>query len=70
MEFLLPLLMKLQDPATIVPMLGCIGLGYLLLVSRREDREDRKASLEMQARMVEALNDVKIALAALTGRAA
>lgn len=70
MEALIPLLSKLQDPAILVPILGCIGLGYLLIVSRREDREDRLRSLEMQGKVVEALNGVKVALAALTGKAA
>lgn len=69
MEALIPLLAGLKDSAILVPTLGCIGLGYLHVVWRREEREDRKAMLDVLNRVTEALNGVKIALAAMTGKA-
>lgn len=68
MEALLPLLNHLQNPAVLVPTLGCIGLGYLHIVWRREEREDRKSLLSTMDKVVEALNGVKVALAASTGK--
>lgn len=69
MEALLPLLSKLQDPAVLVPILGCIGLSYLHVIWRREEREDRKTMMAALDHVVEALNGVKIAIAAFTGKA-
>lgn len=68
MEALIPLLLKFQDPAVLIPVLGCIGLGYLHIVWRREEREDRKTMLATFNQVVEALNGVRIALAAITGK--
>ena len=69
MESLVPLLSSLKDVAVLVPTLGCIGLGYLHVVWRREEREDRKSILEVLNKVTEALNGVEIALAANTGKA-
>lgn len=68
--FLAPLLGKLQDPAVLVPTLGFIFLGYLHVVWRREEREDRRAMLQVVADLTQALNEVRITIAAITGRAA
>lgn len=67
--FLGPLFAKFQDPALVVTTLGCLGLGYLHVVWRREEREDRAKMLEAFNHLVEALNDVKVAIAATTGKA-
>jgi len=68
MDAFVQLLAKIQDPAVLVPTLGCIGLGWLHLVFRREEREDRKSMLEVFGKVTEALNGVRIALAAMTGK--
>ena len=67
--FLGPLFAKLQDPTVLVLALGCLGLGYLHVVWRREEREDRAKMLEAFTHLVEALNQVKVAIAAVTGKA-
>lgn len=69
MEELVSLLDKISDVAVLIPTLGCIGLGYLHIVWRREEREDRKSALEALNRVTEALNGVRIALAAMSGKA-
>jgi hypothetical protein len=68
MESLAPLLAGIKDIAVLVPVLGCIGLGWLHVVWRREEREDRKAMLEVVNANTAALNGVRIALAAQTGK--
>jgi hypothetical protein len=67
--FLGPLLQKLQDPAALVPSVLSIFLGYLHVIWRREEREDRQKMMEAFNKLVEALNEVKVAIAAGTGRA-
>lgn len=67
-NFLGPLLAKIQDPAVLVPMLLCIFLGYLHIVWRREEREDRKAAYETIERNTEALGELRNLLSALTGK--
>ena len=69
MESLAPLLSGIKDIAVLVPVLGCVGLGWLHVVWRREEREDRKALLEVISRNTEALNGVRVAIAAQTGKA-
>lgn len=67
LTFLGPLLSKLQDPAVLVPTAGMVFLGYLHVVWRREEREDRQRMLDTFGQLVEAMNQVKVALAAKTG---
>lgn len=67
--FLGPLLNKLQDPAAFVPSVLCAFLGYLHVIWRREEREDRQRMMEAFNKLVEALHEVKIAIAAGTGKA-
>jgi hypothetical protein len=68
-EFLGPLLGKIQDPAVLVPTSGFVFLGYLHIVWRREEREDRQKMMEAFNKLVEALNQVKVAIASVTGKA-
>jgi hypothetical protein len=68
MEALLPLLLKLQDPAVLVPVVGCIGLGWLHVIWRREEREDRKTMLSTFTEVTKALNGVQVAMAQLLGK--
>jgi hypothetical protein len=68
MEALLPLLLKLQDPAVLVPVVGCIGLGWLHVIWRREEREDRKTMLTTFTEVTKALNGVQVAMAQLLGK--
>lgn len=68
MDELIKLLGKVDNVAILVLCLMCIGLGYLHVVWRREEREDRQKMLETFGKIAEALNEVKIALAAQTGR--
>lgn len=67
MEALIPLLNAIPT-AALVPTLGCVALGYMHVVWRREEREDRKSMLETFGKVTEALNGVKNALAAATGK--
>jgi hypothetical protein len=68
LSFLGPLLQNLKDPATVVPTVLCIFLGYLHIIWRREEREDRQKMMDAFNKLVEALHEVKIAIAAGTGR--
>lgn len=64
---LLALIAKI-DAATLVLMVVVAGLGYLHVVWRKEEREDRKqlyAVVEAQTRAVEAL---RAALSLVVGR--
>ena len=69
LAFLAPLFNKFQDPTVLVLALVCLGMGYLHVVWRREEREDRAKMLEAFNHLVQALNEVKIAIAASTGKA-
>ena len=63
MEWLAPLLGKINDPAVLVPVLGCVGLGWLLVVERRENRTDRLALMDLLNKNTEALTQLRIAIA-------
>lgn len=64
-SFLAPLLAKIQDPAVIVLLLVSGGLGWLHVVWRREERQDRKEMLATFNLLVTALNEVKVAIAGM-----
>lgn len=66
--FLAPLFAKFQDPTVLVLALFCFGMGYLHVVWRREEREDRAKMMDAFTKLVDALNQVKIAIAANTGK--
>jgi len=68
MEQIVQLLGKVDNVAVLVLSLGCIGLGYLHVVWRREERADRQAMLDSFNKLAEALNEIKVAIAAATGR--
>jgi hypothetical protein len=68
MEELFKLLGKIDNVAILVLALMCLGLGYLHVVWRREEREDRAKMLDAFNKLVEAMNDVKVAIAAATGK--
>lgn len=69
MEALIEFLTKLTPASVlwVLPTIGCGALGYLHVVWRREEREDRKSLLEALGKMTEALNGVKLVIAAKTG---
>lgn len=80
MESLLPLLLKIENVGMLVSVLGNIGLGYLHIVWRREEREDRKAAFEAVSglrnaievsnrALAETVQDMRNAISAMTGRA-
>lgn len=60
---------KADNIAVIVLMLGCAGLGYLMVVWRREYREDLAKMLQTIDKNTEALNGLKNVLSARTGSA-
>lgn len=68
LNFLGPLLAKIQDPAVLVPTSLSVFLGYLHIVWRREEREDRQKMMGAFHKLVEALNHVKVTIASITGR--
>lgn len=69
LTFLSPLLQKMQDPSALVPSVLCIFLGYLHVIWRREEREDRAKLVEAFTKVTEAMNEIRIAVAAITGKA-
>lgn len=68
MDSAIGLLSKVDNVAVLVLSLGCLGLGYLHVVWRREERADRQAMLESFNKLTEALNEIKVAIAARTGQ--
>lgn len=48
---------------------GCLGLGWLHVVWRREERQDRDKLLEVVNKNSEALSGLKNVLSAATGKA-
>lgn len=69
MEAIIGLLGKIDNVAVLVLSLGCLGLGYLHVVWRREERADRQAMMAAFNNLTSALNEIKVAIAAQTGRA-
>lgn len=79
MEQLVPLLFKIENIAILISVLGNIGLGWLHVVWRREEREDRKSAFEAVAALrsaievsnralAETVQDMRNAISAMTGR--
>lgn len=60
---------KISDPAVIVLIAMCAGLGYLHIVFRREDREDRTRMMDTLGKNTEVLNKLVNLLSAMTGKA-
>ena len=69
MDAAIALLTKVDNVAILVLSLGCLGLGYLHVVWRREERADRQAMMAAFNNLATALNEIKVAIAAQTGRA-
>jgi Zn-dependent protease with chaperone function len=68
MDAAIGLLSKVDNIAVLVLSLGCLGLGYLHVVWRREERADRQAMMAAFNNLTTALNEIKVAIAAQTGR--
>ncbi len=68
MDWLTPILSKINDPAVLIPVLGCLGLGWLLVVERRENRADRQALMELMNKHTEALTQLRVMLSAILGK--
>jgi hypothetical protein len=69
MDWLTPILSKINDPAVLIPVLGCFGWGWLLVSERRENRTDRLALMELLTKNTEALNQMRVTIAAILGKA-
>jgi len=68
MEALLAVLGKIDNQLILVLLLLCAGLSYLHVVWRKEEREDRQKMLDAFNNIVNALNQLRIAIAAMTGK--
>lgn len=69
MEALIPFLSQIKDGATLVAVLGCIGLGYLHIIWRREERADRQKLLDIVTANTAAISELKNVLSASLGKA-
>ena len=58
----------IKDLATLVLILALGGLGYLHIKMMTENRVDRQALVDLLIKNTEALNGIKVAIAALTGK--
>ena len=61
-------LLKTDNIAIIVLMVVCAALLYLHIIWRKEEREDRKAWMDVLSKNADALNGVKLAIASITGK--
>lgn len=68
MEWLAPILAKVDNLAVLVLLLCLGGLGYLYISERRENRTDRQALIDLLLKNTEALNNVRNAISAISGR--
>ena len=68
MEALVAALAKTDNIALVVLLLMCAGLAYLHVVWRKEEREDRQKMLDAFNNIVTALNELRVAVAAMTGK--
>lgn len=68
MEWLAPILAKVDNLAVLVLLLCLGGMGYLYLSERRENRADRQALIDLLLKNTEALNNVRNAISAISGR--
>lgn len=59
---------KTENIALLFSVLVNVGLSWAHIVWRREERADRQAMLITFNSLTAALNDVKVALATLTGK--
>lgn len=68
MEALVAAIGKTENIAVIVLLLMCAGMGWLHVVWRREEREDRAKMVEALNGITQAMNDLRVAVAVLTGK--
>jgi len=68
LQFFAALLGKPENIAVAVLIVVNVGLGVLYWTERKENRADRNALLESLNKVTEALNGVKLALVAISGR--
>ena len=68
MEALVAAIGKTENIALVILMLMCAGLAYAHIVWRKEEREDRGKMLEAFTSVTAALNELRVAIAALIGR--
>lgn len=59
---------KTENIAVMVCLGMCVFLGWMLTSARKEDREDRKEIVESLNNNTKAIMDLRIALAALSGK--
>jgi len=59
---------KTENIAVLVCLAMSVFLGWMLVNTRKEDREDRKAFVEALEKNTSAITDLRIALAALSGK--
>lgn len=67
-QFLTAVVSRADNLAVLVLLAVCGALIWLHVVWRREEREDRRALLELINKNTEALNSVRMALIAITGK--
>lgn len=68
MESLIPLLFKIENIGLLISVLGNIGLGWLHVVWRREERADRTVMLDIVTRNTAAMEGLKNILSARLGQ--
>ena len=67
MEALVAAIGKIDNIAILILFMMCAGLGYLHIVWRKEEREDRAKMLDAFNSIVQALNDLRVSHAATLG---
>lgn len=68
MEALIAVISRVDNVAVLVLLIVTAGIGYLYVTERRESREDRRAWMELMDRNTEALNGLRNAISAMTGK--
>ena len=58
----------IKDTATLILVLGLLGLGWLYVKTIGEHRLDRKELVEVIAKNTEALNGIRNVLSAMIGK--
>ena len=60
--------LNLKDPALIILVCALAGLGWLHVLTIRENRQDRQALMDLLQKNTEAINGLKNVLSARTGQ--
>ena len=68
MDVLIAFISKVDNVAILVLVLALAGSGYLHLVWRREEREDRAKLLDLLQKTTEAINGLKTAISLMVGK--